>query len=1002
MKKGTLEFVLISFLLYFLTSNALSDEPTENIKKNFLNKPDKSVFQVKVKRSNRDVVYGTAVFLEKEENSNVAYFVTCYHVLYNSTFFSIRPPGIPTAVIDTEIDKSAITISPHKDYDIVIIRVESPKIQTIIENNQAIPIREFASCDKPDTEGKVIGFPGIFNRKRLFSLPVHINSEGGEAKDNKIFMKAIKENSEPKMRFREIHLCETIPGMSGGLVVDNNDCFAGLIFGRITDMFGLAISSEDVWAMKKEANFISYSPEKFIAPSVVDDKILHSMLDTNYIDDVIRWKHFSDWMEAFKKEAEYRDRFQEVFIGLDYFIVNDEKKDFDTVKNELEFSMRINSDSDNGDEISETLGVWVNGEKKSLHKNGALSLAEHLVPGENLVILKIEQEDKSIKLNHFFNTFAMDVSFYLGGEKFYRLYRSLPKIVKGFPIFVTIRMPQKRYLEYNARLAIRKDMFQEFFNKSPFVFNLAVNNELGQFEGGVMLDKQDGLTELMQKQFGQKVPFNEGHFSIAFNPERTNQMMDIYIQGDMKIEKLKGFGLKLENNDPIPFPFLFRTKVQFIQTDNKLYIPARIISGGVTDDFKIPLFKSSNDDTGTGGFSLDLDVSGLLQGAWMNWTNNAVLNPDEPKDLTSEEIKKMFGLPKEIPIKSVRLFTHSENEHDWLVWLFQIGKKFPSLTSSEEISYVPKNENLWLEFETKQVEPEYDILSKVLPLFEKNGIPAFSNLKLKEGRISIAAHQMEEECVNITVNNFSELFKVIEEQVIQEKMKKKLENMKKQVFLDFEANLTKNMLVNQLKGLIFKSGYLAGKIDLESAGNTTKADAKDLKIRINELQYDKWALENIEWNISADLTKPSPDSKAFSLDFMGQLVIAQMLSENLAFLNQITGEVSGIYRYGEAPNLSVEFTNILAFHEDNHQVPLEFEKVWISTGEKNEPKIDINFKSRLSKDFDDPSVTSDLNVTPETISTIEVPLKLPIKDLEKIANQKLPTLIYEEKNREIK
>jgi hypothetical protein len=271
----------ISYFLVVLSLLGLRTVVAEELKLTFENINDFAktrVFKINVKPPGG----GSAVLLAvREENGQqFAYFGTCYHVLSGSIEFSIF--DFEQNLVANHKNED-VRILRRWNQDLVIIRVRLDKKLKLnpVDPKKVVPPDKPSALSRP-IEGFAIGFPG-FERDRL--VPLRVRVEGMQYAEfmDILDLKAKRPTGDDTdlraMKVRFLVDEETRKGMSGGLIVDSQGRFGGLILGKTPDACLISPSEIILAALEVPTKeYKPYNPDIFRSPPPYTTEVTKHML----------------------------------------------------------------------------------------------------------------------------------------------------------------------------------------------------------------------------------------------------------------------------------------------------------------------------------------------------------------------------------------------------------------------------------------------------------------------------------------------------------------------------------------------------------------------------------------------------------------------------------------------------------------------------------------------------------------------------------------------------
>ena len=559
-----------------------------------LKRAQTSVFRIEVKRGQNPGAIGSVVALslspKDQGKPRIATFATAYHVMQLATGF----------IITNYAHKPVATVTPRtrcyaaRTKDIAFLQVEIDEgadelIQPIsTEDFLPRPIRSGAPAERE--EGIAFGF------SEEQSLPIDYSQieflGPASASDLEIVRRGAQgsnvrsdEGMPGNMTFRLVGRDVTFRGMSGGLVTNRSWKFAGLVFGRKVDRYSLIIPADMVEKTRIKAGDPSNWP--LFAAEVFETKspfrgTLKGEIEEPFLDK-------EDWgtvdgLVVLMGEDPTRalGHFQEISVTPPELGANAKPVSVvvkgDTFKGGGEQSIEMSLDGAN----PRPLG---------LNESYEIELKK---PGEALLLVKkISGKVNDFEAGRFLAPSIVDLSFQQGDYEFMRVTRSLPQVVQGYPLFITVRRSESdlpRVAEErpaNARIAIRLDFAQGILNQAPFALSLAEKSgdDKNQFKG----------------IYRQKL---EDAWSLNFG---TSQQLNVSAGGHIEVSDAKhadvGVTLARDQLDK-PLPIDFRGVVQFPAQFDSFFISSRIT--GAKGKFPLNVKLSETFEANVGGIARHL------------------------------------------------------------------------------------------------------------------------------------------------------------------------------------------------------------------------------------------------------------------------------------------------------------------------------------------------------------------------------------------------------------
>jgi hypothetical protein len=421
----------------------------------------------------------------------------------------------------------------------------------------------------------------------------------------------------------------TLEGMSGGLVVDRQERFGGLVFGRRPDKYNLIVPADEVEATWDQAKLSRAAWKPLDSGSFTDRSYFGSGQGSfDHVDvDRIDWGTIDSLTVLLGADpSQAIGQFQEIVVTppktglqapeLELFV--DENETLPDDKHGLEFSL-------DGRKLPWTRSARATGPNP-------LKIPLEGKPGERLLIVAKESgRVNDFELGGLFVPSKIDVTFRQEGKPFRRVVRSLPRIVQKYPIFVTIRngsplaamtpvparpaaarevaAPAER--PANARIAVRLDFAEAVLRRAPLLLRMrhGPDGKGSEFKGFFTMDREKGWDV------------------NRVSPQRLGLVM----RGQVRIQRARyqSFGLTIQRNDNAePFPLQVRGRLQFPPDLGEFFLSARASGTAGDEPFRIEL-----------GKELSLDAAGFLRYVFTCYVNNQLLLPINPKAPEHDKIK---------------------------------------------------------------------------------------------------------------------------------------------------------------------------------------------------------------------------------------------------------------------------------------------------------------------------------------------------------------------------
>lgn len=565
--------------------------------------------QARVFSLRTDRAAGTAVLLKVEDKAadeRFGYFVACYHVLHGATSFDIYPIGKGNSVAS----HTGSSVFARRTQDLVILKARlrgGPSYEALAPLE---PDGMASTNDKEGIEGFAFGAAG-FQSRSLFPSRVRLQ-EIRPAYVLKDVIDSVNGREEAGVEPMEVRFLGneiTYGGMSGGLVIDNHKRFGGLLLGRMPEPNAIPVmlTARQVKALfdaSLKAPGQAFDAKLFKAPPPYREAVVKQMQEPWTVNE-ISWTSYEAWLKAFDSNPlRFLESFQEINLDLKLL------QAFAHGKASERLSVEANEDTGR-------VRVLLNGKPYDPKEPG-------LLPGENLLIISKVPGGRGLgfELTDFLKPDTIDVSLRLGDsakETVYQIRRSLPQIIQGYSIYVTIRNgPAAPETGYAARLAVSVDYLEELLNNVPF--KLPVGDREArtgtEYAGYATLD-------------------------VSNHPVRLSyvspQTLDVFAQVQLVAETLKVSFAGVNMEAPRRAMTLdMKGRVQCpiaADPDSLFFLCARAMGASGPDrQFLLPVL----------GQEITVDASGLLRQLLVCYANNQLLHPDDPKMPGRGQIREFF------------------------------------------------------------------------------------------------------------------------------------------------------------------------------------------------------------------------------------------------------------------------------------------------------------------------------------------------------------------------
>lgn len=652
---------------------------------------------------------GSAVLLESGTDGHL--FVTCYHVVQGANEFQLYDRSDR---IVFSSDKVTVEAFGAPDYDLAFLRIKG--------DLDGVPATALAEKKDRPTRALAVGYP-FYDRSLLESVPVTvITDEKGPRTRTAQSLGVMRGNSE--LKFQLLRQEPTAKGMSGGLVVDHEGQFIGLVFGRLENTVGLSIPASQVSEVLakalKEKQFKPFPKEEAFALVQPFTAVAtrHFSDDAAVYESSLSFRSFEHWNELFADASQFHSEFQEVSLDL----ADITKPSGDAAREPRQLALRL--DAATFRNADDKLKVWINGYEETISKSDfdkavatrksrTLDLSQHLRSGENLVILSKETaKEPGLRLNRLDESNEINIWVDVEGVPQYHLVRSLPAVVQNYAVYLTVQHGEEDVLQSeqgernaNLRVALRSDVVATIFNGAPLKRELSIGDSLaGSFvEGEIQVVRPE--KEISWADYQPLV--QEGDFSptgfVALR-RHTDQTMDLSTLGFGRVEQarlsLQGINLKVPGQD---LQFLLQSRVQAVRTKDGYVVVPRSVSGRLArrqdgHRFELPLFGDSG---------ITVDIGAVIQEALLSWVNNDILHPSAPQSLskrTLDEFYRSTRIDRLSPTAKVslsRMMIRPGKQSDWIIFTFAVDGGGEGHLQADDL--VPVDESIGCEIFARDV-----------------------------------------------------------------------------------------------------------------------------------------------------------------------------------------------------------------------------------------------------------------------------------------------------------
>ena len=584
-----------------------------------LRRAEMRVFELKVTR-NGGVLQsaGSAVALSKSptaaDGTVVAIFATAYHVMESAESFEIaNHAGKPVAR-----SGPGTRCFAFRTKDVAFIRVAlEPNAAGLVEE---MPTK--ASLPSPVQSGPsaehVGGLAFGFSRERTLPIDYSQIELLGPAGADRLelirsaagFRPGQNEEAPSNMTFRLASRDPTWSGMSGGLVVDREFHFAGLVFGRQLDRYNIIIPADVVaaalgaagdparWAEFGTDSFRGMSPFRGTGDARDDEPIV----------DRREWGTIDGLIELIGEDPTLAiAQFQEITVNPP-----------DTGKNS-EVAVVVRDDCFKGGRKQSIEMSLDGGPPVALRLNASFRIPLDR-DGEALLLVKKTSGDiNDFEIGRFLAPSIVDLSFQQNNHEFLRVIRSLPQAVQAYPLFVAVRRSPPREPKpvadrpANARVAIRIDYAQGLLNQAPFRLGLKEGAGKSHFEGTYRLDPANGW----ELEYGSSQQLRIRAAGSVCVADARHEEVELVLNPDQLNKR---------------YPIAVRGRVQFPSEFGNFFISARATGTSGTFPLRVKL---SN--------ALEADLGGVLRYLFTTYLNNRLLFQGAPRMTEKGTVGRFLG-----------------------------------------------------------------------------------------------------------------------------------------------------------------------------------------------------------------------------------------------------------------------------------------------------------------------------------------------------------------------
>ena len=657
----------------------------------------KSVLRLKVQRETRpggangvdekELAVGSAVIVSSETvgETKVLLLATAYHVLIRAKEVSVYTHAGENPIATLGADaRCYVDRSRELAFLEVVLQAGEGADLAAIDLARTTPAPDLASDPREKMTGMAFGYARFrsvpIDSCRVDILGVLEAKTLGIVRDGP-FSRGKGDQQPDAMRFRLLGDQATLDGMSGGLALDGEGRFTGLIYGRRTDQFNLVIPANLVLeALERVKDRGSPRSTTLGAHPFREASLYMGGGDPEVtVENRIDWGTL-DGLNVLLGDDPLGsiDRFQEI-------VVNPPLRS--TPRN-LEIWVHATETLPNPDHKIE---IWVDGEPALIHaRTHKVTVPMQGHPGETMItIIKESGKVNDFELGKFLLPSRVDVSFqYEGEEPFLHLVRSLPVIAQRYPLFVTIAndpddlgeaKPGER--PANARLALRLDYAEAILNQAPFSLEVKKETNLNPPGSPRPQDRKeaepdtsiDGLYRLDPQEAWKLQRVSDQRLGLKLNGRAIFNNDSV---------RFRDVVLKLnpERKDKEPPQFLVGGRFQF---------PYRMPDRGVAGDSLIlALSARATGSSGTGSVRLDIrdglqvDVAGLLHHLLASFVNSSLIGNEQLHPIPDEKIAPFLERLGFASIQGWKPHIHRAafildpaTQKEWLILTFRLDPK---------------------------------------------------------------------------------------------------------------------------------------------------------------------------------------------------------------------------------------------------------------------------------------------------------------------------------------
>lgn len=606
---------LASFTVLALFSGSCAAAGAEIDAQGLLTYAQAHVFKLQVTDADSRNTIGSCVLLKVEPAADGvpprATFVTAYHVVHRARSLTVRRHD----GLKVNDNQQPIECFPARTRELAFFRVTLAEAARgdVALLNLANPLEQLLNLPPPSA-GPVAKPQGMaFGYSREAAIPLdysHVEFLNVVSALSLNLVRVVEPLAgEPSPNDMTLMLLTNQPtqaGMSGGLVIDSERRFGGLIYGRDTDRYNLAIPSaivEKSWAAAQAKSWLELSHTPFDAPIAID---CPGGLRIDRLD----WGAMDGLTLLFGNDpASAISQFQEITVSPPQMGANAPP---------LEIVINREATLPSGEH---KLQLSLDGNMLNLRDHTiTVPIELKKVDGESLlIVVKESGRANDFELGRLLAPSTVDITFKQAGVPFRQIIRSLPTIVHRYPLFISVRnaLEPPSPLPANARLAIRLDYLERRLNEAPLTIGLEHGPDAqgSVFRGDLVFDQRDA--------------WRLGRIS----PQRLG--FTVRAQAKIQEARFQAFGLAFVR-DSTAEPIILGPQgtVQFPSTMDEFFVSGRATGTGGNQGQSALRVEFGN------GFALD--AGGILRHLLTAHLNSRLLKPDEPHPIGLPHIEQVL------------------------------------------------------------------------------------------------------------------------------------------------------------------------------------------------------------------------------------------------------------------------------------------------------------------------------------------------------------------------